>query len=200
MPLAPALQHIRTRAASQRASSSLRARADVNLEIAMKRTVLAVALLTGVVTFATAQTPGQATLHDSRGMVVGTATLKASGTPGVTIELSLKGLPPGDHAVHLHESPKCEAPSFQTAGPHLNPAGMEHGLKNPQGPHAGDMDNVVVAADGTATTTLRNSRVVIDSLRSGGAAIVVHAQPDDMKSDPDGNAGNRIACGVLSAR
>ena len=170
----------------------------------MKRTLLAVALLTGVVTFLTAQTPGQATLHDSRGMVVGTATLKASGTPGVTIELSLKGLPPGEHAVHLHETPKCEAPSFQSAGPHLNPAGMEHGLKNPKGPHAGDMNNVVVAADGTAMTTLVNSRVVIspdkDSLRSGGAAVVIHAQPDDMKSDPDGNAGNRIACGVIAAR
>jgi superoxide dismutase, Cu-Zn family len=175
------------------------------MEIAMKGAVLVVALLTVVVTFVTAQTPEQATLHDSRGTVVGTATLKASGTPGATIELSLKGLPPGEHAVHLHETPKCEAPSFQSAGPHLNPTGMEHGLKNPKGPHAGDMNNVVVAENGTATITFVNSRVVMshdkDSLRSGGgAAIVIHAQPDDMKSDPDGNAGNRIACGVISAR
>ena len=175
------------------------------MEIAMTRAVLVVALLTGVVTFVTAQTPQQATLHDSRGMVVGMATLKPSATSGVTIELSLKGLPPGEHAVHLHETPKCEAPSFESAGPHLNPAGMEHGLKNPKGPHAGDMNNVVVAASGTATTTLVNSRVVMnpdkDALGSrGGAAIVIHAQADDMKSDPDGNAGNRIACGVISAR
>jgi len=153
----------------------------------------------------TAQSPEQVTLHDRHGMVVGTATLKAHGTSGVAFELALKGLPPGEHAVHLHQEPKCDAPSFESAGPHLNPAGKQHGLQNPSGPHAGDMTNIMVTANGSVTTTVVNSRVMIgpgpDSLYSrGGAAIVIHAQPDDMKSDPAGNAGDRVACGVIPAR
>ena len=86
-------------------------------------------------------------------------------------------------------------PSFESAGPHLNPAGKQHGLKNPAGPHAGDMNNVTVAADGTAKTTVVNTGVTLgtgsESLSSRGAALVIHAKPDDMKSDPAGNAGHR---------
>jgi Cu-Zn family superoxide dismutase len=151
-----------------------------------------------------AQNSEQVTLRDARGTIVGTATLKPNGTTGVAVELSLKELPPGEHAVHLHQTPTCDPPSFESAGPHLNPAGKQHGLQNPAGPHAGDMNNVKVAADGTAKTTIVNTLVTMgtgaDSLSSRGAALVIHAKPDDMKSDPAGNAGDRIACGVIPAR
>jgi Cu-Zn family superoxide dismutase len=149
-----------------------------------------------------AQVSDQVTLRDGRGTIVGTATVKPNGTTGVAFDLALKGLPPGEHAVHLHQVPTCEPPSFESAGPHLNPTGKQHGLKNPQGPHAGDMNNLTVAADGTAKTTIVNTRVTFgtgaESTR--GAALVIHAKPDDMKSDPSGNAGDRIACGVIPTR
>ena len=151
-----------------------------------------------------AQNSEQVTMRDARGTIVGTATLKPNGTTGVAVELNLKGLAPGEHAVHLHQTPTCDPPSFESAGPHLNPAGKQHGLQNPAGPHAGDMNNVKVAADGTAKTTILNTRVTMgtgkDSLSSRGAALVIHAKPDDMKSDPAGNAGDRTACGVIPAR
>ncbi len=145
------------------------------------------------------------TLRDSRGTDVGTVTLKSSDTSGVAFEFDLKGLPPGDHAVHVHQTPLCDAPSFESAGPHLNPAGRQHGLENPLGPHMGDMNNITVAADGSAKGSIENPRVVARTgagslAEMGGAAIVVHAQADDMKSDPAGNAGDRIACGVIATR
>jgi Cu-Zn family superoxide dismutase len=143
-----------------------------------------------------APTQEQIALHDARGAAIGTATLRPNATSGVAFDLDLKALPPGAHAVHLHQTPRCDGPSFESAGPHLNPSGKQHGLQNPLGPHAGDMNNVTVAADGTAKTTLVNTRFVMGT----AAAIVIHAQPDDMKSDPAGNAGDRIACGVISAR
>ena len=177
-------------------------------EMRMNRSGLALCLslsvtMTGDVLLV-AQTSNQVTLRDARGTIVGTATLKPNGTTGVAFDLDLKGLPPGEHAVHLHETPMCDPPSFESAGPHLNPATKQHGLKNPQGPHAGDMNDVTVAADGTAKMTIVNPRVTLgtgaDSLSSRGAALVIHAKPDDMKSDPAGNAGDRIACGVIPAR
>ena len=151
-----------------------------------------------------AQNSEQVTLRDARGTIVGTATLKPNGTTGVAFELDLKGLPPGEHAFHLHQMATCDPPSFESAGPHLNPTAKQHGLKNPAGPHTGDMNNVTVAADGTAKTTVVNTGVTMgtgaESLSSRGAALVIHAKPDDMKSDPAGNAGDRIACGVIPAR
>ena len=163
---------------------------------------LSVTMTGGV--FLVAQASDQVTLRGAGGTTVGTATLKPNGTTGVAFELSFNGLPPGEHAVHLHQTPTCDPPSFESAGPHLNPTGKQHGLQNPAGPHAGDMNNVKVAADGTAKTTVVNTRVTLgtgaESLSSRGAALVIHAKQDDMKSDPAGNAGERIACGVIPAR
>jgi Cu-Zn family superoxide dismutase len=142
-------------------------------------------------------------LKNAQGGDAGSATI--SGTPGgngVTIKLNLKGLPAGEHALHLHQVAQCDPPDFKTAGPHFNPDGKKHGLQNPEGPHAGDMSNFTVAQNGTAKTTIKNEHVTIsgdapNALLPKGVALVVHAKPDDMKTDPAGNAGDRIACGVL---
>ncbi len=141
-------------------------------------------------------------LHDGMGNSVGTAEFSPAGK-GVKIRLNLKGLPPGVHGIHIHAVAKCEGPAFTTAGGHLNPDMKHHGLDNPDGPHAGDMPNVTVAADGTAKSTIVAPGVTMgDGANSiftgGGTALVIHAMPDDQKSDPAGNAGARIACGVIT--
>lgn len=145
-------------------------------------------------------------LANAKGESVGSAILSTD-DKGVAIALDLKGLPPGDHAIHVHETPKCDAPDFKSAGSHWNPHAKKHGMDNPDGPHAGDMANINVAADGTAKMTIIAPGVTYDrgehSVFGGaggttGTALVIHAAADDMKSDPAGNAGDRIACGLIT--
>ena len=111
-------------------------------------------------------------------------------------------MPPGEHAIHFHAVPKCEPP-FTSAGGHFNPMNKKHGSQNPEGPHAGDMMNFTVDAKGNAKTTVTNKNVTLGSepnslYTNGGTALMIHAAADDMKTDPSGNAGDRIVCGAVT--
>ena len=141
-------------------------------------------------------------LKDAQGKVVGNVILWDQG-PGIGLELHLHDLTPGEHAIHFHQVPKCEGPDFKTAGGHFNPEGKKHGFDSPDGHHAGDMKNFTVDAQGKAAGRMEDKDVTLmdgphSLLSNGGSAIVVHAKADDFKTDPSGNSGDRVACGVIT--
>jgi Cu-Zn family superoxide dismutase len=146
-------------------------------------------------------TSARATLKDAKGEQIGTATF--TGTEGgVKLVVEVKGLPPGQHGIHVHGAGKCEAPEFKSAGGHFNPSHKKHGLESSEGHHAGDLPNLTVGADGKGTfsATLEGATLGQGTgslLNPDGTALVIHAGPDDGKTDPAGNSGARVACGVI---
>jgi Cu-Zn family superoxide dismutase len=144
---------------------------------------------------------GQATLRLANGSPGGTAQVFGSGSQ-VSISIAVAGISPGAHGVHLHMVGSCQAPGFESAGGHLNPDGRQHGTENPAGAHLGDLPNITVGTSGagTASATLHGARdeVLARLFDADGTAVVVHAGADDYRTDPSGNSGGRIACGVLT--
>jgi Cu-Zn family superoxide dismutase len=167
----------------------------------MKRA--AAVVLVAVPLFAHAAAPSaRAVLRNAEGKQVGTATLSQVDA-GVAVKVSVAGLTPGRHGIHIHAVGKCDPPDFKSAGGHFNPFGRQHGILNPQGAHAGDLANLEVGKDGKATASFTARGATLAPGEGSlfgpeGTSLVVHADPDDEKTDPAGNSGTRVACGVIS--
>ena len=135
-------------------------------------------------------------IRDRAGVEVGTVDSPGIDATGLRLTILVHDLPPGVHGMHLHEVGLCDPPAFAGAGAHFNPAGRKHGHQNPQGPHAGDLGNLTVNADGKGRAEALIAKRTMGPTPSG-LAIVIHAKPDDEKTDPSGDSGDRIACGVI---
>lgn len=164
--------------------------------------LIAISVLCGCTTLGNvpAARIASATLHLANGAPAGEAVITAAGDK-LTLSVAAIGLPQGLHGVHLHAVGNCDAPGFTSAGGHLNPAAHQHGTLNPAGSHLGDLPNLEANASGAGalSLTLGGSRAELETalFDADGTAIVVHAAADDYKTDPSGNSGVRIACGVL---
>ncbi len=168
-----------------------------------KLAYLTLGLLVTLLAFTTrSEAKTKVELKDAQDNPVGYVILWDKGT-GVGLELHLHSLTSGEHAIHFHQVPKCETPDFRSAGGHFNPEGKKHGFDNPDGHHAGDMTNFKVDGEGKAEVRLEDKDVTLKDgphslFSNGGTAIVIHAKADDYKTDPSGNSGDRVACGVIT--
>jgi len=165
---------------------------------------LALAGCAAVTQPATTHNVASADLKNATGQSVGTATLTEV-PGGVRIGVEVKALRAGTKGVHIHEVGTCDGPQFTTAGGHFNPEKKQHGALNPQGPHGGDLPNLVVDSAGTGRLETTNNKITLGAgpaslLDADGSALVIHAAPDDFRTDPTGNSGARIVCGVIVKR
>ena len=163
--------------------------------------VVAAVFMCATASFAQKVEPAHASIINAEGKTIGDAKI-LPWHHGVKIELKVSGLPPGAHAIHIHTVGKCDTPDFKTAGGHFNPDSKQHGKENPQGPHAGDLQNISADANGSAKVTLYDAHATLGGganslFHEGGTSLVIHEKADDYKTDPAGNSGNRIACGVI---
>ncbi len=174
----------------------------------MKRAIIAISLAAATAACSTygdadmadaAPAAGTATaeLRDRAGVVKASGSATQVGT-GIRVSLTAMNMPQGTYAAHVHTTGRCDAPDFTTAGPHWNPTGAQHGKDNPQGMHKGDLPNLLVGTDGRGSIeyTIQNSDLA-SMLDADGASLVIHASADDYRTDPSGNSGGRIACGVF---
>jgi Cu-Zn family superoxide dismutase len=184
---------------------------SIRMMPSIRRSLLALALLTLTLAFAhhaLAQSSKPAPLtiklvtHD--GLDAGSVTFTQK-KKGVSVHIRAQNLPVGDHAVHIHAAPHCDAPDFKSAGGHFNPTHMEHGFMNPHGHHAGDMPaNLTVGPDHTGDASFLVTSITLQPAAdnslflNGGTSIVIHEHGDDQMTDPSGNSGNRIACGIIT--
>ena len=150
---------------------------------------------------ARAQDQGHADIKNAEGKTIGTAFVRET-KDGVLLTVNVRGLPEGLHAVHVHSVGKCEGPAFTSAGPHFNPMNKKHGLENAAGPHAGDLPDMYVEKNGVGRYEVLLDRIALGSgetsiFDADGSAIVIHVTADDNVTDPAGNSGDRIACGVI---
>jgi len=148
-----------------------------------------------------------AIMYNTSGAPIGTAQLTQDQNGSVFVEIASISLPAGVHGIHFHDVGKCDGgttPAFSSAGGHYNPMGKEHGLQNPNGPHAGDNPNITVPASGVGEVSFSTGRISLTPgtaslLDADGSALVIHAAADDQLTNPSGNSGARIACGVVKA-
>lgn len=164
--------------------------------------LVALQMLAGMVVSPQSVQTAKAVIKDVNGKQIGIATLTES-ADGVRIALDAEKLPSGFHGFHIHNTGKCDPPDFKSAGPHFNPGGTKHGMKNPEGPHAGDLPNIEVGPDGKAKAIVTAKEVTLGVGKNslfpeGGTSLVIHADPDDERTDPAGNSGERIACGIIT--
>ena len=147
-----------------------------------------------------------ADLEDADGNLVGEAEF-VEGPNGVTINVNIRqgqqALDPGEYGIHIHETGDS-TPDFEAAGEHFNPTNAQHGFSNPEGPHAGDLENITINQDGSSTYTTRTDRITLSGgersiLDSDGSALVIHSAADDYETDPSGESGDRLVAGVIES-